>query len=154
MLFKKKETLTTTRSCNNFSSNYTMHIYAPRLLCQKFRFLLLLFHFSSSASSFFFFFNSDTQKKRRQCSQQLTERHSFLLIWKLFKQNREILMFLKVSLYLCTYVNTYIPWCATHIIQHTILPQTLDFDFPNKFPWEEFERNRKRKTFHNNIHTR
>lgn len=60
----------------------------------------------------------------------------------------------KVSLYLCTYVNTYIPWCATHIIQHTILPQTLDFDFPNKFPWEEFERNRKRKTFHNNIHTR
>ena len=60
----------------------------------------------------------------------------------------------KVSLYLCTYVNTYIPWCATHIIQHTILPQTLDFDFPNKFPWEEFERNKKRKTFHNNIHTR
>ena len=37
-----------------------IHIYAPRLLCQKFRFLLL-FHFSSSASSLFFF-NSDTQK--------------------------------------------------------------------------------------------
>ena len=152
MLFKKKS-LTTTRSCNNFSSNYTIHIYAPRLLCQKFRFLLLLFHFSSSASSFFFFFNSDT--KKNVDSVVNNSQRDTVPFWSENCSNKTGDPYVsKVSLYLCTYVNTYIPWCATHIIQHTILPQTLDFDFPNKFPWEEFERNRKRKTFHNNIHTR
>ena len=92
-----KKNLWRRREVAIISLQIILYIFTRRdyyLLCQKFRFLL--FHFSSSASSLFFF-NSDTQKKRRQCSQQLSERHSSLLIWKLFKQNWEILMFLKCS---------------------------------------------------------
>ena len=148
----KKKKLWRRREVAIISLQIILYIFTRRDYFAKISFFIIISFF------FFCFFPLLLQfrhsKKRRQCSQQLSERHSSLLIWKLFKQNWEILMFLKCSyIYVqCTYVNIYFPWCATHIIQRTtILPQTLDFDFPNKFPWEEFERNKKRKTFHNNI---